>query len=580
MIATRYDLQLLDSMKKLLPFLLMLATAATALAAGNTPDVTSGTATGTVGVAFSYQIVATSNFTIISYNATGLPSGLAVNTSSGLISGTPTAAGTYNVTITATNNRPNNNTGSGTLALTIFPPPAFVGFRLPDFQMSAGSPNAPRLMLQMGATSATPNPFNVVLEVDAGGGTWVPYNRFVGIDDPASWITNAPLAVRDSLVSSGSPRPFESAQLTQSPPGVYMKADPRSTRFGIFEMDTNPTTSSRIMLSGWPSASSTVPNGFGGAVGTAVQHIPNRFASADYYPATLSINDGQANSIRNTATTNYADNDGIVRPGDAVYPDPTRTSTGSSTPWSSYTVSGTPLRPYWPIMLNRPFRNVAELGYVFRDLPWKSLDFFSDKSADAGLLDIFTINDGTPLLNGATVVGMAVPATVAGLINLNTRQSPVLQSVLAGTIWDETTPTNYYSKTTGTTPPAPDSAQTMAPLVVSATSTTPALNRSELVSRAGLPNQVLPVYTGATANQTDQLVKAQREAVPRALSSVSQTRVWNLLIDVVAQSGRYAPGETDLSKFIVEGEQYYWVHVAIDRLTGEVIDRQIEPVNE
>jgi hypothetical protein len=52
------------------------------------------------------------------------------------------------------------------------------------------------------------------------------------------------------------------------------------------------------------------------------------------------------------------------------------------------------------------------------------------------------------------------------------------------------------------------------------------------------------------------------------------------MIDVVAQSGRYAPGETDLPKFIVEGEQHYWVHVAIDRFTGEVIDRQIEPVNE
>ena len=44
---------------------------------------------------------------------------------------------------------------------------------------------------------------------------------------------------------------------------------------------------------------------------------------------------------------------------------------------------------YHPIMLNRPFRNVAELGYAFRDLPWKTVDFFTDKSADAGLLDIF-----------------------------------------------------------------------------------------------------------------------------------------------------------------------------------------------
>jgi hypothetical protein len=30
----------------------------------------------------------------------------------------------------------------------------------------------------------------------------------------------------------------------------------------------------------------------------------------------------------------------------------------------------------------------------------------------------------------------------------------------------------------------------------------------------------------------------------------------------------------------VEGEQHYWVSVAIDRFTGQVIDKQIEVVNE
>src|SRR5205814_2612179 len=124
----------------------------------------------------------------------------------------------------------------------------------------------------------------------------VPYNFFVGIDDSASWITDAPLPVRDSTTST--PLAFSTAQLTQSPPAVYMKADPRSTRFGIFQIDANPTTSSRIMLPLWPSSSSTVPNGFGGAVGTTfpgpVEHAPTRFSSA-YYPATLCINNGQAN---------------------------------------------------------------------------------------------------------------------------------------------------------------------------------------------------------------------------------------------------------------------------------------------
>src|SRR5204863_218164 len=66
------------------------------------PVITSPlTATGQVGVAFSYQITATNNPT--SFNATGLPAGLSVNTSTGLISGTPTTTGTSSVTISATN---------------------------------------------------------------------------------------------------------------------------------------------------------------------------------------------------------------------------------------------------------------------------------------------------------------------------------------------------------------------------------------------------------------------------------------------------------------------------------------------
>src|SRR5437870_766834 len=109
-------------MKRILPFVLVLAAAGTALA-GPKPVITSPTtATGQVGVAFSYQITA-SNGPIISYNATGLPAGLSVNTSTGLISGTPTTAGTYSVTISATNS---SGTGSATLTLTIKPPPPVI----------------------------------------------------------------------------------------------------------------------------------------------------------------------------------------------------------------------------------------------------------------------------------------------------------------------------------------------------------------------------------------------------------------------------------------------------------------------
>ncbi|BDI32088.1 hypothetical protein CCAX7_41390 [Capsulimonas corticalis] len=77
------------------------------------PAITSAsTASGTVGTAFSYQITASNSPT--SYSASGLPSGLSVNTSTGLISGTPTATGTSTVTLGAT-----NAGGTGNLTLTI-----------------------------------------------------------------------------------------------------------------------------------------------------------------------------------------------------------------------------------------------------------------------------------------------------------------------------------------------------------------------------------------------------------------------------------------------------------------------------
>ena len=77
-------------------------------------------------------------------------------------------------------------------------------------------------------------------------------------------------------------------------------------------------------------------------------------------------------------------------------------------------------------------------------------------------------------------------------------------------------------------------------------------------------------------------VKQQREAIVRALASTGQTRTWNLLVDVIAQSGRFpnTAATTTLNKFLVEGERRYWMHLAIDRLTGEVIAKRLEPVIE
>ncbi|MGW3045897.1 putative Ig domain-containing protein [Kitasatospora sp. NPDC001159] len=62
-----------------------------------------GARTATAGTATSLQLSATDTAGgSLSYAASGLPTGLSVNTTTGLISGTPTTAGTYSVTATAT----------------------------------------------------------------------------------------------------------------------------------------------------------------------------------------------------------------------------------------------------------------------------------------------------------------------------------------------------------------------------------------------------------------------------------------------------------------------------------------------
>src|SRR5438046_10109050 len=106
-------------MKRILPLVLVLSAVSSVLAAPK-PVITSPlTATGTVGVALSYQITATNSPT--SFNATGLPAGLTVDTATGLISGTSTGVGIFTVNISATNA---GGTGSAGLTLTINFPPA------------------------------------------------------------------------------------------------------------------------------------------------------------------------------------------------------------------------------------------------------------------------------------------------------------------------------------------------------------------------------------------------------------------------------------------------------------------------
>jgi len=76
-----------------------------------------GNRTSTVNVATSLQMTASGGTPPYTWSATGLPTGLSINSSTGLISGTPSAAGTFTVTATDTANA----TGSTSYTWTINP---------------------------------------------------------------------------------------------------------------------------------------------------------------------------------------------------------------------------------------------------------------------------------------------------------------------------------------------------------------------------------------------------------------------------------------------------------------------------
>jgi hypothetical protein len=261
-----------------------------------------------------------------------------------------------------------------------------------------------------------------------------------------------------------------------------------------------------------------------------------------------------------------------------------------------------------PIMLNRPFRSVGDLDYVFSGTPWRSLDVGTPESGSKALLDVFCIND-TEDPNGL----------VAGKVNLNTRQVPVLTAVLAGAYRDEFSPTTTGSFTPGPIPPT--YAAALAGALVARTSSTatgqgPLANVSELAGKwnaqvqpvavtgtiteldgsksyvgfsSDLVNtisndiklaQTAALITDNTTDNADTRVERFRNAPIRALANAGTTRVWNLMIDVIAQTGRFPSSASNLASFNVEGERRYWVHVALDRYTGKVLDEQIEEVKE
>lgn len=414
-------------------------------------------------------------------------------------------------------------------------------------------PQNPVLILNSG--------FQVTVDYQSANGTWYPYSYLQGTNATNTWSsaninlagtfsqygTNAapsptpspspsPASVLPTVVNSGTSTAtlWDMTTLAKSP--LFTKSDPRSIRYnsGIGVIDVplpNPAPTAAPVPAPWSA----------GIIGSA---WPSGYATPPPF----------SNSANPGPTPN-------PNPNPVMYSQTVGDNGRAST--NPYDETTSTLASVRPIMMNRPFRSVGEMSYAFRDQPFKTIDFSLAASSDAGLLDLFTVNEYTDSS------GMR-----AGVVNLNTRQAGALAAVLSNTIRREDTPRTTSTGSTPTPSPQPSplgatAATNIAVNVAAITSLTPVVNRAGLVTL--IANETA---LGATTQ------KPQRESIARAIGEVGQTRTWNLMIDVVAQSGRFPSTASALKDFVVEGEKHYWLHVAVDRFTGQVIDQQLEAVYE
>ncbi|HWL51204.1 MAG TPA: hypothetical protein VNQ90_02125 [Chthoniobacteraceae bacterium] len=350
----------------------------------------------------------------------------------------------------------------------------------------------------------------IVLEYKAVDGTWRSYASFAG--DPL--LPGVGLQISEGYHGFGTID--QNLPLPGEPFGRFlMRPDPRTWRFGMGQ--------------GWSTGTTNRPK--------MTPTTPILGSSVSYYALRSDFGSG--------VTTEYGalwqeagppSPDGISRKPDGYL-------AGTD---AHPMLSGTKPTAARPVVLQRPFLSVGELGVVYRGEPWKSLDLFSDTSADAALLDFFSIRDAP--LHRLTTNG----------IGLNSLSPGVIRMFL-----------NAFSKDPlkASDAIAEEEAASEAEALATALRTAPVANRSGLAGR----------LADGTLSTSDEKIKTRREASLRALADLSETRTWNVAIDITLQVGRYTPGSATLADFSVEGESRALLYLAIDRLTGKVLAKQLEP---
>jgi hypothetical protein len=445
--------------------------------------------------------------------------------------------------------------------------------------------------------------YNSTVSLDyQAGGVWIPYKQYsmgtIFIEnnyEPVPYTNSSSTGTNFFTTSALNTNKWAFVNNSYHNLPSEIRWDPRTTRWGLTTPGSQFGGPGNFLTANYPSIQSQRPNSGNGSDD----------AYSSFYFGNIST-DGNVVGSNTTwcypkrvlGTGNNYWYYFVNSLGRAIDPDGvTRLGMGSTYNSNVLTTNGLPLvtpaaPSSRPIILHRPFRNVGELGYVFSDTPWRNLDFATPQSGCSALLDIFCINENA-----------RPDAVVAGKVDLNTRQAPVLQALIAGGCRDE------LAQPTGTDTPlsaaVTSEAATLASNLVARTTGTasvaspgPLRNLGDLVGRwisgsassGGVPSSTQPVYDGFSADlssyytnsSTTVTNRVQRflDAPIRALANVGQVGAWNLMIDVVVQTGKYPSSATGANQFIVQGETRYWVHLAIDRLTGKVLDRSIERVDE
>lgn len=134
---------------------------------------------GTLGQSYFQETVVTGGYPPYTYTATGLPPGLTINIG-GAISGTPTATGTFQATLTATDET--THQGSLQLSITIYPP----------LSLSTASPLPP-------ATAG--QPYSQTISVSGGQS---PYTFAISGAAPAGLAINSTGALTGTPATPGS----------------------------------------------------------------------------------------------------------------------------------------------------------------------------------------------------------------------------------------------------------------------------------------------------------------------------------------------------------------------------------------